>query len=351
VLGVASAHAAAPPAPGYTETVARIAPAMPAGIALDIESRAYVSFPNWDKSPPPYALARVGRDGRLQPYPSTEAARYDEVNPRSLVSVLGIRADQTGRLWVLDNARPRFEPARPGSIKLLAFDTRTGGEVQRFVFPPSVADPQRAFLNDLVIDRGTGTIFISDMSTDGRGAIVVYDPRSDRAWRALDGHPALSAEAAAIFIERKPVPLNGGIDGIALSADGKWLYWKALAGRGLYRISTDLLRSPETPDSSRAAAIEPLGDAPVTDGMFADAGGKLYFTSLEHSSIIVRRPNGGFETLTRDPRIVWPDSIDLARNGWLYLVSNQINRMPLFNDGKDMRRPPYYLLRIWTGQP
>lgn len=97
------------------------------------------------------------------------------------------------------------------------------------------------------------------MSTDGHGAIVVYDRHRNEAWRVLDGHSALSAETTVIFIERKRVPLNGGVDGIALTPDGAWLYWKALAGRTLYRIRTDVLRNRQLADADRAAAIENLG--------------------------------------------------------------------------------------------
>lgn len=335
---------------GRTEVVARIYDAMPAGVALDAESRVYLSFPNWGSSPPPYALARVGKGGRLVPFPSGGESRYDETKRQALISVLGIRADHVGRLWVLDNARPHFGPAMPGAIKVIAFDSRSGGEVCRFVFPESVADPRRAFFNDLVIDEASDTVYISDMSTDGHGAIVVYDRYRNEAWRVLDGHSAVSAEPTVNFIERRQVLLNGGVDGIALTPDGVWLYWKALSGRTLYRIRTGLLRDRSVTEGDRAAAIENLGDAPITDGMFADSRGNIYFTSLEQSSVIVRRSDGSFDTLSSDRHIVWPDSLDLSRDGWLYLVSNQINRMPLFNNGKDMRRPPYYLLRIWTGQ-
>lgn len=348
---VLSAGAAEPIPIGHTEVVAKITAAMPAGIALDNESRIYLSFPNWGDRVPPFALARLEDGGRLTAFPSASGARYDETKPNDLVSVLGIRMDQAGLLWVLDNARPRFKPAPPGAIKLLAFDSRTGREAHRHVFPDSVASLNRSFLNDLVIDEAADAIYISDMSTDGRGAIVVYDRSRREAWRVLDGHQALAAEPTAIFIERRQVPLNGGIDGIALSPDGSYLYWKALAGRSLYRIRTEFLRNRQLADSARSAAVEKLGDAPITDGMLTDADGNVYFTSLEQSAVIMRRPNGDYDILSSDRNIVWPDSMAFDRNGWLYLVSNQINRMPLFNAGKDMRRPPYYVLRIRRGQP
>lgn len=92
--------------PGRTEVVARIPGAMLAGVALDNESRVYLSFPNRGNSPPPYALARVEKSGRLVPFPSGSAARYDEAKPQALISILGIRTDRAGQLWVLDNARP-----------------------------------------------------------------------------------------------------------------------------------------------------------------------------------------------------------------------------------------------------
>jgi sugar lactone lactonase YvrE len=48
-------------------------------------------------------------------------------------------------------------------------------------------------------------------------------------------------------------------DSLALSADGRTLYWKALTGRTLYRIATNAMQNPPLSelDADRNAACEP----------------------------------------------------------------------------------------------
>lgn len=48
--------------------------------------------------------------------------------------------------------------------------------------------------------------------------------------------------------------------------------------------------------------------------------------------------------VARDARIVWPDGI-FATAGHVYVTLGQWNRLPSFNGGKDLREPPYLLMR------
>lgn len=62
---------------------------------------------------------------------------------------------------------------------------------------------------------------------------------------------------------------------------------------------------------------------------------------------MVRRDTQGHDqTLIKDPRLTWPDNLSLATDGYLYITANQVNRMPRFHDGKDLRTPPYYLFKL-----
>ncbi|MGV3774845.1 MAG: hypothetical protein ACO1QB_18250 [Verrucomicrobiales bacterium] len=48
----------------------------------------------------------------------------------------------------------------------------------------------------------------------------------------------------------------------------------------------------------------------------------------------------------RDPRALWPDTMSIAEDGYLYFIANQLHRQPSFHDGKDLRVKPYYLFRF-----
>lgn len=61
---------------------------------------------------------------------------------------------------------------------------------------------------------------------------------------------------------------------------------------------------------------------------------------------------GTVELLANDPRMLWPDTLSLAQNGYLYFTANQLHRQARFHNGKDLRQKPYSLFRIRTnGQP
>ena len=47
-----------------------------------------------------------------------------------------------------------------------------------------------------------------------------------------------------------------------------------------------------------------------------------------------------------DPRVLWPDTLSLASDHYLYFTANQIDRQPPFNNGKDLRQKPYVVFRV-----
>jgi hypothetical protein len=51
--------------------------------------------------------------------------------------------------------------------------------------------------------------------------------------------------------------------------------------------------------------------------------------------------------LVYDARLLWPDTLSLASDGYLYITANQLHRQGRFNkDGNDLRNKPYTLFRI-----
>jgi sugar lactone lactonase YvrE len=75
-----------------------------------------------------------------------------------------------------------------------------------------------------------------------------------------------------------------------------------------------------------------------------DARGRVYVTDAEHDAILRRWPDGHLDTVARDPRIVWPDGIFVTER-WVYVTLAQSNRLPEFHEGRDLRQPPYLLVR------
>ena len=84
---------------------------------------------------------------------------------------------------------------------------------------------------------------------------------------------------------------------------------------------------------------------PAADGLESDAEGRVYVTAFEHNAIVRLQTNGLYETVVSDPRMLWPDTLSLASDGYLYVISNQLHRQPSYHNGRDLRVKPYSLFR------
>jgi sugar lactone lactonase YvrE len=94
-----------------------------------------------------------------------------------------------------------------------------------------------------------------------------------------------------------------------------------------------------------AATFQDHGDKGASDGLESDSQGRIYVTDYETNSIRRRRRDGDYETLVHDPRVLWPDTLCVAEDGYLYFTANQLHRQARFHHGRDEREKPYVLFR------
>jgi sugar lactone lactonase YvrE len=341
------------------EIVHRFTGQMPVGVAVTATGRAFVSYPRWEDKLE-YTLA-VLENGREVPFPRDGAYQKGNENDpaNNLVSLQGLIVDGRDRLWVLDTGTVNMEPVQPFTPKLICFNARTGAKEWEHKFSAREVPPG-GYLNDLRIDltRGAeGFVYITDSGKSP--GIVVVDVANHRAWRRLTNHPTTKAEPGFVgFVEGRalykdtpdqpPQHVSIGSDGIAISPDGKRLYYTPLASRKLYSVSTDALADPKRSDRDTANTVVDHGGKGAADGMGEDQSGNVYTTNWEQNAVLRRLPDGTFETVVADPRLLWPDTIDLAPDGYLYVISNQLHRQGGYNNGRDLRVKPYLLTRIKT---
>jgi len=145
-----------------------------------------------------------------------------------------------------------------------------------------------------------------------------------------------------------PMPWRVATDGIAISPDGATLYYCALSSRHFYAVPAGLLRDSSVSESSLAAAIRDLGPKAPSDGLAEDAHGTIYAGDYEHGTIRAF-VDKHWTTIAQDPRILWPDTLSIGADGYLYFTANQLYRQPVFHQGMDLRQQPYALLRIKIG--
>jgi len=352
------ALAALPPASAAElERVAEFTGAMPTGVTVTETGRIFVNFPRWGDDVP-YTVAEL-KDGKPVAYPDAAFNRADERDPkRGLVSVQSVVADGQGRVWLLDTAAPKFAAPLPGGPKLVAVDLKTNRVVKSVVFPAEVILPT-TYVNDMRFDlrEGAGVAYVTDSSLSGPGAIIVLDLATGKAVRRLSGHASTSPDPGfAPVVEGKPLlqrgaggktaPFKVASDGIALSPDGRTLYYSALSSRRLYAVPTRLLRDPAVTEAELAAAVRDLGEKGASDGLEADARGNVYGGDYEHNALRRLAPGGTWQTIAQGPELLWPDTLSVGPDGYLYVIANQLHRQANFNGGRDLRVKPYRLLRV-----
>jgi sugar lactone lactonase YvrE len=343
---------------GRIEAVFEFRGAMPTGVTVAGGERIFINFPRWGDDVP-FTVAEI-RDKKVVAYPDAAINKSDPGRPReTLISVQSVVVDAANRLWILDTAAPSFAEPLPGGAKLVAVDLATNKVVKTIVLPAR-AVLKTTYLNDVRFDlrQGkAGVAYITDSSIKGPGGIIVVDLDSGEAWRRLSGHPSTSADPAfvplvegetmAIRQAGKPAaPFRVASDGIALSSDGSTLYYCPLSSRHLFSVPTALLRDQSVSEEVVARAVMDLGEKGASDGLEADDKGRIYAGDYEHDSIRQRRIGGEWKTIAHDPRILWPDTLSVATNGYLYFTANQLHRQALFNEGKDLREKPYTLFRV-----
>lgn len=346
---------------GRLEKVAEFDGPTVTGIAVSRDGRIFVSFPNWG-DPLKFSVAEW-RAGQLEPYPNSEVQDMAAGVADHLVSVQSVVADARNRLWILDNGTLNQGPVIPGAPKLWAVDLATNQVVQRISFPPEVATKD-TYLNDIRFDLRlgpSGVGFISDSSPKSGNGIIVVDLATGRSFRRLTGHRTVRpdpefremVEGRPLMEEKTPgvrKPFLTGSDGIAVSADGTRLFYTPLSSDRLYSVDARALSDPAVPESAVEATILDLGSKGTgADGLETDDKGNLYITSPEHDAILRRLPDGLYETVVHDPRLLWPDSLAISTDGFLYVTVNQLDRAPRFHGGRDLRSRPWVLFRTPIG--
>ena len=328
------------------EVIARFNGAIPTGVAVSQSGRIFVNFPRWGDNVT-HTVAEL-QGGREVAYPNAKMAVYDPQASRdTLVSVQSVVVDSADRLWILDTGSIQFGPPVSGGPKLVGVNLQTNKVFQTVALGSEVVR-DTTYLNDVRVDVAANRAYITD-SGRGQNAIIVVDLKTGRAWRKLDGHPSVEEEASFVpVVEGKPLYNQGqhlkvGADGIALSADGKRLYYSALSGRRLYSVATEALANPAGDASSSVRDEGDKGGA--ADGLEMDSAGNIYATNYEHASVMKRDAQGKYSLLAQLEPKVWPDTLALG-DGWLYCMTNQLHRQAIFQGGQDRREKPYVLYRM-----
>jgi sugar lactone lactonase YvrE len=320
------------------------------GVAVAKDNRIFANYPYWLDNHS-YSVVEV-KDGKPIPYPNAEwnSFKKGEDGQNKFVTVQSVVTDDKGFLWVVDAAGIGLGKVYQHSAKVLKIDLATNKIEKIYRFPESVVG-EDVYINDIRIDNQNGFAYLTNSNT---GGIVILNIKSGESRLVLGNSPSVKSDAAYHFAPLGTELKKGdgsllkvNSDGIALTPDNQYLYYKPLSDNRLYRIKTALLKDFKTPENVLEKNVEDLGKFITTDGMIFDRKGNLYFGDLEKSSIVKITPDLKMETIVQDKeKLIWPDSYSISDNGYLYISNSQIQLMPWFHNGKEQFKKPFKIFRI-----
>jgi len=143
------------------------------------------------------------------------------------------------------------------------------------------------------------------------------------------------------------------VDSIALSRDGKWLYFASVNDEKLYRIWTEDLLDTSIDSDVLGTRVQEFINKTQSDGMTTDSEGNIYYGDMEHSAVL--RINTRFsepitETLFQDDKLLrWPDGFSFGPDGYLYFTCSSLQHVIFKSAANIAEHGPYHLFRFKPG--
>lgn len=321
-------------------------PYPPGMIASSSDGRIFYTYHMLHK-PERFSQATVFEwvDGKGVPFPN-------QAMQAEFHGAMGISADQQGRLWVI---KPGALEGRP--TRLMAIDMSSGALVLDHVFQKDEA----GFAQDMRVSPDGKTVFLADTGLFNftKANLIVFDVETKTSRTVLKGHPTVSPQDWMIRkTNGDPYKLAFGllsfvvgVDGLALSKDGMWLYFAAMSHDSVYRVPTTALLDASLTQNALAEKIEFVGLKPMSDGIELLEDNTVILTDVENGGLAALSPTGNLSTMTTDPTVDWADSVTVAPDGAIWFTDSRLTDLiDQFANPADqatlLERGPYSIHKI-----
>ena len=293
------------------------------------------------------------RTKRSTPYPNVAWNTPRKSDDLWFDSVLGIRSDSKGIVWILDmGQREGLTP------KLVGWNTHTN-TLEKIYYIPKPASIKTSQLNDFVIDETHGVFIIADedIGAGGNGskaALVIVNMKTGECRRVLESDTSTVPENIAIVIDKKTlyVPhtktaILVGADGITADKENKWLYYAPLSSTKVYRIEIKDLLNTSLSDDVLSKKVAYYASKSNAGGFSMDVDNNLYMTYVASKSIgVVNSKEKQTYIYAKHEKMSWPDGVSYNKDGYMYVSAAQLPEASVFNEGTDKTTKPFYIFRF-----
>jgi sugar lactone lactonase YvrE len=328
------------------------------GIGVSGKGRVFATAPS-SQIRSRFSMVEVDpRTGAVTPYPDADWNDFSaEGDGKSQwISVQALSVDKSDHLWALDASLPKLDQERLPP-KLVEFDLSTNRVIRQYAFKGVVS--AKDSLNDVRIDTVHDYAYLTNAGN--KGSLVVVDLKTGEERQALVGDRSTFADPSQHLMIGNEVALrpDGSVtavqaDGIALSPDAQWLYFRALTDHNYWRVPTAALRDARLSAAQLSGQVEYLGSSVLSGGLIMDADGTLYGGDLEHRTVVAftLAPETKLRSkiFVSDPsKLSWADGFAIS-GGYLYIADSHLWEVAFKNSLP--RSGPFTIFKVklphWT---
>jgi sugar lactone lactonase YvrE len=302
------------------------------GIGVSAKGRVFATAPS-SQARSRFSMVEVDpKTGAVTPYPDAAWNNFSEQGDgkSQWISVQALWVDKADHLWALDSSLSNVNQERLPP-KLVEFDLSTNRVIRQYDFNGVVS--AKDSLNDVRIDTVNDFAYLTNAGN--KGSLVVLDLKTGKARQVLVGERSTFADPSQHLMIGSEVALrpNGSIvatqaDGIALSPDAHWLYYRPLTDHNYWRVPTAALRDATLNDAELSGKVEYLGSSVLSGGLIMDANGTLYGGDLEHHSVVALTlsPDKKLRSkifISAPSKLSWADGFAIS-GGYLYIADSHL---------------------------
>src|SRR5882757_3942134 len=302
------------------------------GIGVSAKGRVFATAPSSNVRSR-FSMVEVDpKTGAVTPYPDAAWNSFSEqgYGKSQWISVQALWVDKADHLWALDSSLPKVDQERLPP-KLVEFDLSTNHVIRQYDFKGVVS--AKDSLNDLRIDTEHAYAYLTNAGN--KGSLMVLDLTTGDARHVLVGDRSTFADPHQHLMFGKEIALrpDGSVtaiqaDGIALSPDAQWLYYRPLTDHNYWRVPTSALRDAKLSAVELTNKVEYLGSSVLSGGLIMDENGTLYGGDLENRTVVSLNLTPANRLTSKvfvsDPsQLSWADGFAIS-GGYLYIADSHL---------------------------